>query len=124
MLCPSRLVATTAGATPTTTTVFPRFGLIHRQGPAVELLAVEGLNRCLGFRVTSHLHEAKSFGPACVAVHDNLRRLYCAPRTAYPDRCHSRCRIGCLRTVSSPLQNSTEIERGDTLPAERVALLP
>src|SRR6516225_10779952 len=80
MRCLSRLVATTAAGAATvpapTATILPRLGLINRQGPAFDLLAAEGLNRSLGFRITSHLHEAESLGPPCVTVHDDLRRLH------------------------------------------------
>src|SRR5262249_51281338 len=50
-------------------------GLVHREGPALVLQAVEGGDGRLGLGVVAHLDKAEPLGPAGVAVHDHLRRL-------------------------------------------------
>lgn len=54
--------ATAAGA------LFAGTGFIDRQRPPAVLLAVERRNRRLGFLVVGHLDEAKTLGPAGVAI--------------------------------------------------------
>src|SRR5262249_44926909 len=66
--------AVTAAAA--TATVLPRPSLIAREGAAIHLLAVQSGDRRLRFLLAIHLHEAESFGPSRVAVHDDLGRLY------------------------------------------------
>jgi hypothetical protein len=49
-------------------------GLVDGEGAAIVLLAVEGLNGCLGFVVVRHLDEPETFTAAGVAIVDHLGR--------------------------------------------------
>src|SRR5207248_4108812 len=55
-------------------------GLVDRQGPPLDLLAVQRGDGGLGLLVGGHLDEAEPLGPARVAVDDHLRRLHTAVR--------------------------------------------
>src|SRR5262249_4604964 len=72
-------VTTPAAAT---AAFLPRPGFIDRQGPAIDLFAVERLNGRLSFCVAAHLHEAESLRPAGIPVHNHLCRLHGAVRLA------------------------------------------
>jgi hypothetical protein len=65
-------VAATATAATTTRTLFARAGDIDRQGTAVELGAVEGLNGLLGFFGGAHGDEAEAAGFAAHPVHHQV----------------------------------------------------
>src|SRR5262249_6613222 len=83
--CLGRLVATVAATTVTASSagaataaaaVLPWPRLIDRQSASLDLLAITGLDGRLSLRVATDSHDANSFGPAGVAVHDDLRRLH------------------------------------------------
>src|SRR5712691_4099625 len=57
-------------------TRFTRLGLIHREGTAVELFAVEPLNGSFGRRTVGHFDEAKAFGAPGVPVSNNIDLVY------------------------------------------------
>ena len=57
-------------------TRFTRLGLIHREGTAVELFAVEPLNGGFGRRTVGHFDEAKAFGAPGVPVSNNIDLVY------------------------------------------------
>src|SRR5205085_2489944 len=63
-----------AAAAPGARPLLARLGLVDRQGAAVELGAVEGLDGRLG--AVAHLHEAEAPAAAGLAVGDDLRPLH------------------------------------------------
>src|SRR5688572_24150988 len=67
-------VAAAAVATATAATLFAGAGLVHRQGTALQFLAVHAANRGLRLGGVRHLDEAEASGTARVAVRGNARR--------------------------------------------------
>ena len=70
--------ATTVAATATTTTaatgvgaLFTRTGLVDSQGASVDVFAVEGFDRGIGFAHIRHGDEGKTLRPASEFVHDD-----------------------------------------------------
>src|SRR4030095_11378632 len=64
-----------AGAAELTTRLTTRFTwlrLIHRQGTAFELFAVEPLDSGFGRRAVGHLDKSKAFGAASVTVGNDI----------------------------------------------------
>jgi len=72
--------AATPAAKPTTATAATAAGLrpgfIHGNGATIQLLAVEGGNRRLRFRIAAHLDEAEALGAPRITVDNDLRRLH------------------------------------------------
>src|SRR6516225_6478452 len=64
-----------AVAAPAAAPFLARPGLIDRESSAVDLGAIERLDRRLRFLIAAHLHEAEPLGAAAVPVHDHLGRL-------------------------------------------------
>src|SRR6266446_6713746 len=73
---PSRLPARLTGLTAR----FSRLGLIDREGPARDLLALELGNRRAGGGAIGHLDKAKAFGAAGVAIRDHPNLVHHAIR--------------------------------------------
>src|SRR5436309_11506839 len=74
-------VAASAAATTTTAaaaTVFTWAGFIDGQLPATDFLAVEAIDRGLGFLRAGHFDKAETLAASRVAVHDDLDRLHLA----------------------------------------------
>ena len=70
---------TTAAAvatTPAAATLFTRPGFVHRQAPAVVLLIVKPLDRCLRLCLGVHLDKAETLAPARRAILNHLRTLH------------------------------------------------
>src|SRR4051812_19720729 len=67
-----RLVTFVRAAAAAARAFFAGFGLVHREGAAVLLLAVEGADGGLGLFVRSHLHEAEALAAAGLAVLDDF----------------------------------------------------
>src|SRR6266571_4238279 len=61
-------------------TWFTRLGLIDREGPAVELCAVEPLDGRFGRLALGHLHKAKAFGAPGVTVGNDIDLVHSAIR--------------------------------------------
>src|SRR6266704_2101987 len=80
---PSRLPASLTGLTAR----FTRLGLIDREGPARDLLALELGNRRAGGGAIGHLDKAKAFGAAGLAIRD------------HPDLVHHTIRLEELADV-------------------------
>jgi hypothetical protein len=57
-------------------TRFTRLGLIHVEGPACELLALESLNSRFGRRAIRHFDKAKAAGLPRVPVRNNIDRVH------------------------------------------------
>src|SRR5262245_44517444 len=72
---------TPIAAAPAAAPVLPGLGLVHGQGPAVDLLAAQAGDGRLGLLVGAHLDEAEPLGAACVPVRDHLCRLHRAELT-------------------------------------------
>src|SRR5260370_1702623 len=77
VMCVCVLNISATAATTTTAAAF-RLGpsFIDRQGPAIELLAIESGDGCLGLLIVGHFDEGKAFRPAGVPIHDDLDRCY------------------------------------------------
>src|SRR5207247_2106429 len=73
-------IAAAATAAAATTTFGARTSLVDRQGPAVNLLPIQGCNRGRRILVVGHLHKAEALGATRVPIHDNLRRRHFAVR--------------------------------------------
>ena len=69
---PARLTGLTAR--------FARLGLIHREGPPLNFLALECGHRRSGGGAIGHLDKAKAFGAAGLAVHNDPDLVYGAIR--------------------------------------------
>ncbi len=70
----STLAAKTAAPTTTASGLWSRF--VHGNGAAIHLFAVHGGNSRLRFRIAAHFDKAETFGAPCIAIDNDLRRLY------------------------------------------------
>ena len=66
--------AVAATATAAAAPILAWLGFVDRQPPAVMLVVVERLDRCLSLSFGVHLHEPEPLGAVRVPVHDDLWR--------------------------------------------------
>ncbi len=69
----SATTAATAVTTATTSARLAGLGFIYGESPAPMVLAVQGRNRRLGFRIGVHLHESEPLAPTGRPVSDDFR---------------------------------------------------
>src|SRR4051794_8518440 len=72
---PAEAAATASPSAAATRAVLAGPGLVHGELAAVELLAVQGVDRRRGLTLVAHLHEPEAAGAAGVAVGGQLGRL-------------------------------------------------
>src|SRR5205085_8796306 len=75
------ITTATAAAAAAARTILTRLGFIDGECAAFVLAAVQTLDGCSRFRLTSHLDEAEALAPARVAIGDDLRALHIAECT-------------------------------------------
>ena len=73
---PAGAAAAAAEAAATAAALLPRARLIDRQGPSLELLAVQLVDAGLGLIVGGHLYKGKALGSARISVANDGNRFH------------------------------------------------
>jgi len=92
-LCSSTVLAGLPAGAAELTTRLTWLRLIHRQGPAFELCAIEPLDGGFGRRAVGHLDKAKTFGAARVPVGNDVDLVHSTIRLKELAEAMIRCTI-------------------------------